>query len=449
MKECAKVSVVIPVYNVEKYLSEALDSIICQSLKDIEIICINDGSTDGGPAILDEYAAKDSRIKVYHQENRGLGAARNAGLSKTSGEYVYFFDSDDKLEQTALEKLYELAEGEKLDLVLFEGDSFYESEELEEKYANYKALYHRAKDYPDTYSGKDAFISLCSNWEFIVSSCLKFHRRGHLVENNLAFPEGIYFEDEIFSVEAVLSAERVRIVKDTYFLRRVRDNSIITDPEKDYAKFFSYHKNAWLVLDYIDKNHPDEDVTRWLVYRASSFIIKALEFYGRLDDGYGDKSEEVCEMDWKMLVPVILRCRNFFYEEKKHILCREALDELRHEVKRLNYEKQQYLNEAGGGYKYKKYEDTILRLQKERQLQNEKIAQLNKEKKERYEELQKLYKEKGERWKELQQLKKELHAEKNKNRNIEQNALVIPLNKKFLRIVRGIKRRIRRLFKKS
>ena len=87
-----KVSVIVPVYNVEKYLEECLESIIDQSLRDIEIVCVNDGSTDGSLSILEEYAKLDDRIKIISQENQGLAAARNTGLDNISGDYVYFID---------------------------------------------------------------------------------------------------------------------------------------------------------------------------------------------------------------------------------------------------------------------------------------------------------------------------------------------------------------------
>ena len=101
-----KVSVIIPVYNVEQYLKECLDSVINQTLKDIEIICINDGSTDGSLKILEKYESLDDRIVVFSQENSGLSATRNKGMQLSSGEYVYFMDSDDYLELNALEELY-------------------------------------------------------------------------------------------------------------------------------------------------------------------------------------------------------------------------------------------------------------------------------------------------------------------------------------------------------
>lgn len=105
-KEMPKVSVIIPVYNVEKYLSQCLDSLVNQTLSDIEIICIDDGSSDKSFEILQEYANKDSRIKIFKQENQGAAVARNNGLDKATGDYLYFMDSDDYIKLDCLEKLY-------------------------------------------------------------------------------------------------------------------------------------------------------------------------------------------------------------------------------------------------------------------------------------------------------------------------------------------------------
>ena len=93
-----KVSVIIPVYNVEKYLRQCLDSVINQTLKDIEIICVDDGSTDNCPNILDEYAAKDARIKIIHKKNEGYGKAMNVGISHASGEYIGIVEPDDYID---------------------------------------------------------------------------------------------------------------------------------------------------------------------------------------------------------------------------------------------------------------------------------------------------------------------------------------------------------------
>ena len=104
----ALVSVIIPVYNLEKYLKQCLESVVSQTLKDIEILCVNDGSTDSSLEILEEYASRDTRIRIINQENHGAGNARNTGLNIAAGEYLYFLDGDDYIENKTLELLVEL-----------------------------------------------------------------------------------------------------------------------------------------------------------------------------------------------------------------------------------------------------------------------------------------------------------------------------------------------------
>ena len=111
------ISVIVPVYNVEKYLRECLESLICQTLEDIEIICINDGSTDSSLAILEEFAAKDARIKIINKENSGYGASMNAGLNAAAGEYIGIIESDDFADKKMFEDLYNLALKNDADIV--------------------------------------------------------------------------------------------------------------------------------------------------------------------------------------------------------------------------------------------------------------------------------------------------------------------------------------------
>ena len=113
-----KVSVIIPVYNTEQYLGQCLDSVIGQTLKDIEIICVDDGSWDRSPEILRWHAAADGRIRIIRQQNSGLGEARNSGLKAATGEYIAFLDSDDWYEPAALEKLYEQAVKDDADICM-------------------------------------------------------------------------------------------------------------------------------------------------------------------------------------------------------------------------------------------------------------------------------------------------------------------------------------------
>ena len=124
-----KVSVVIPIYNVEKYIEGCLKSICNQTLKDIEILCINDGTPDKSMKIVEKIAKKDKRIKIINKENGGLSSARNAGIDNAKGKYIYFIDSDDQLKENALEILYNKMEEEKLETLFFDAENVYENEE--------------------------------------------------------------------------------------------------------------------------------------------------------------------------------------------------------------------------------------------------------------------------------------------------------------------------------
>jgi glycosyltransferase involved in cell wall biosynthesis len=148
-----KVTIIVPVYNVELYLKECLDSLICQSLSDIEIICVDDGSTDNSPTILSEYSSADNRISIVTKENGGLSSARNAGVNVAKGEYIYFLDSDDRISRETIEYSYNIAKMNELDLLLFDGDSFYESETLRDQYPSYETYYNRTHDYNGVFRG--------------------------------------------------------------------------------------------------------------------------------------------------------------------------------------------------------------------------------------------------------------------------------------------------------
>lgn len=152
-----KVSVVIPIYNAEKYLKECLDSVAGQSLREIEIICVNDGSSDGSAVILQEYAKSDERVRIFEQKNQGASSARNHGIRNACGEYLYFMDSDDILRKDALEKLFACAEENRLDILYFDGESIFETEELREEQKNYETYYIRTGDYSHVTSGPELF----------------------------------------------------------------------------------------------------------------------------------------------------------------------------------------------------------------------------------------------------------------------------------------------------
>ena len=181
------VSVIMPVYNTEAYVHEALTSIRDQSLKEIEIICIDDGSSDGSLAILLKNAEQDARISVYTQKNSGQGTARNEGILEARGHYIYFMDSDDLLEPSALASLYERASANDLDILCFAGSSFFDDSSLIASHS-WIANDYAIHDNVSPAAGCDLLCRLCETGSFSASACLKLFSRPFLLEHHLAFP---------------------------------------------------------------------------------------------------------------------------------------------------------------------------------------------------------------------------------------------------------------------
>ena len=237
-----KVSVVIPVYNVEQYLPACLDSVLGQSLKELECICIDDASPDRCGEILDEYAARDERIRVLHlTENHMQGYGRNRGIEMATGKYIYLLDSDDMITPTAMEELYELAEQDSLDGIFFDSQVIVESESVGKYASEYIAM--RKGNYPDAViSGSELLKLFLKNNEWMVYIQRQFWCREYLLENRIFFPERrTEHEDEFFSFEAILLAKRTRYVRKDFFIHRYRENSVMTRKPhpKDFHGYFT------------------------------------------------------------------------------------------------------------------------------------------------------------------------------------------------------------------
>lgn len=205
-----KVSVVIPIYNVENYLEEALNSIINQTKKELEIILVNDGSTDDSYKIAKEFKKKDSRIILINKKNGGLSSARNAGLKIATSKYIYFFDSDDVLDLETLNSCYNYAEKFSLDVLLFDAEKI-----IDITMENFFILptYDRSKviEEKKVFIGMELFKKMVENKVYTASACLQFIKRKHLIINNLKFYEGIIHEDELFTPQVLVNAKNVVI----------------------------------------------------------------------------------------------------------------------------------------------------------------------------------------------------------------------------------------------
>lgn len=213
-------SIIIPVYNVQQYLPHCLDSVLAQTCPDWEAVCVNDGSTDGSLAILNEYASKDKRFRIIDQPNGGLSAARNAGIRAAKGEYVFFLDSDDWIVPDALEHLSRNVHGQ--DMLCFAGRKFIEAEQA----------YHQPDVLPEaTYFSGMAYYNANAlvprDFPF-VCAVLRIYRRAFLIKNQLGFQEGIYHEDNLFTPMACYHAAEVSVIPDCLYIYRIRPQSIMT-----------------------------------------------------------------------------------------------------------------------------------------------------------------------------------------------------------------------------
>ena len=219
------VSVIIPVYNTEEFVEEAVRSIMNQTLQEIEIIVINDGSTDGSLSIIERLAKEDKRIRTYTQQNQGLSATRNKGNEYAQGKYIYFMDSDDYLEPETLETCYIKCEQQALDFVLFDADIL-----NKEKHKSLHLNYQR-KDCTNpelVYQGPHILKLLMDHKAYSPSACLNFIRREYLTEIQLDFLPGIIHEDQLFTCLLYLQAQRVSSIHKDFFKRRLREDSIMT-----------------------------------------------------------------------------------------------------------------------------------------------------------------------------------------------------------------------------
>lgn len=228
------VSVIIPVFNCVEYLAQCLDSACGQTLRDIEIVCVNDGSTDDSLAVIRRYAERDDRITIVDQPNRGLSGARNAGVAVAQGEYIQFLDSDDFLEGDALERLHARAVADDLDVVYFDAEAFFDDEGLEAEHAVYDSYYRREDRYPGVMPGERLLTEMAHNKEWRPSACLQLIRTRFYGQAGLSFYDGILHEDNLFSFRCALAAPKVAYLPSALYSRRVRAGSLVTS-EKGVA----------------------------------------------------------------------------------------------------------------------------------------------------------------------------------------------------------------------
>lgn len=245
MNHSPKVSVVIPVYNVEPYLRECLDSAAAQTLSKIEILCIDDGSTDKSGAICDEYAERDSRFRVFHQKNAGLSEARNVGMRHSAGEYILFVDSDDIIEPETCKKALDVAVETDADMTMFSFDLIGDSADIKCPDGDFM----QRRVYTDNLEKLQAATF---NWQ---TACFHLWKTSFLKENALEFIPGIHFEDGPFVVKATMLANRIATVAERLYHYRIRRDSITNANDlENWIKFPDVCQLAWNEIRPLDRD---------------------------------------------------------------------------------------------------------------------------------------------------------------------------------------------------
>lgn len=243
-----KVSVIVPIWDVEKYLPKCLDSLINQTLKDIEIICINDDSPDNCLNILKEYQAKDDRIVIIDQENGGLANARNSGLKIAKGEYIMFCDSDDYYETTTCEKMLNAIVENDCDVVECKVNIvyLYDFNQRETEESNYGELKFSGKQYID-----DNII--LNTIRLIVD---KIYKKSIIDKFNIQFPDGLLYEDNAFYYNYMVCAKSIFYLDEKLYNYVRREGSIMSKTlSGSIFKPNDPIKNIEFVFDFYDKNN--------------------------------------------------------------------------------------------------------------------------------------------------------------------------------------------------
>lgn len=268
------ISIIVPVFNAEKYLRRCVDSILAQTYRDIELLLIDDGSTDGSPSICDEYAARDLRVKVCHKENAGVSAARNQGIRLASGEWIGFADADDWLNPEMYASMISSAQKTGADMLYCDFTAVNKDGEVPVK---------QPANTDDNVALAKAYIM--GGWTVVWDTLVK---RLLITDHDLYFDENIrYGEDFTFLMKAFLTAYKIEHVeKPLYYYNRTNENSALRNLHFDYYRQIITAVGE--VIDFAKKRCHDEELDKmlgWKILRGKQDLVL-----------YPDKHREFCSI---------------------------------------------------------------------------------------------------------------------------------------------------------
>lgn len=270
-----KFSIIIPVYNVEKYIKKCLDSVFNQSFKDYEVIVVNDGTKDKSMDIVKEYD-----LTIINQENAGLSAARNTGLSKAKGEYIFFLDSDDYIEKDLLKELDKSIKN-KPDIVRFQ---------IQEVFEDGRIVEYKEEPFTNK-NGVEAFSHI-SNYHFVENAWAYIYRKKYLEENNFKFKKGTIHEDFGLVPLVIIKASKVNSISYIGYNYVQREGSIMSqiNYDKTKKKVEDFYNHYLFLIDEINKTNLDSKVFKSFI--SNSLILKICELEGNDYKEYKNKLKE-------------------------------------------------------------------------------------------------------------------------------------------------------------
>lgn len=307
IRDGVDVSVVVPVHNTAPWLDDCFEGIRRQTGVSLEVICVDDGSTDSSPDVLRRAAESDARIRVVRQENAGLSAARNTGMAQASGRYLCFLDSDDYWAADALAELVRAADAGAADLLLFDAVTLAEPGVDEKTRAIYhRDYYRRSQAYPDGVSGQELMARMKAAGDYRVQACLYLLRTDYVREHFLRFRPGLPREDNLFTFEALLRARRAAHRPVALYTRRLRAGSLITAGSRAAAArgyFVTFYEMLRITapMTFDDATGREVGATMFKAFK------QAREHFVRLDPDLGDQLAEIDPQPDAQAVFLILR----------------------------------------------------------------------------------------------------------------------------------------------
>lgn len=295
------VDVVIPVYNVADYLSKCVTSVMSQTYSNVRIILVDDGSTDNSGAISDYYADVDPRIEVVHQENSGLSAARNIGISRSDGDYITFVDSDDVVSETYVENLVHAAESAGCDIAIGGFNRFVDDGELKSSVQRLSSMNYAVLDCVDALMALHDNTKRCS-----FTAWGKLYRRTLFDNSNMLFPVGRLHEDDYLTHKLIISAKRVVFSGSCDYYYRIRETGIMgVRSQQSYRDAVDARREryaAYLALG-------DADLS---AIGLRDVVVSCIQYWRYLDSASNDDT---------LMKEVLSLCRSIIKDSPRSLLC--------------------------------------------------------------------------------------------------------------------------------